>query len=145
MKRIFPAIVIGAVLLGYIVGHATKPNPQTILTGHVDDLSLLPSAYAQTSGAGRISRATDRRRTNVQGQSGRLAAHSARCPAPAEARRRRLQLHDYEDQSRYVSLESHSLVRRNAGEEAVAFGQRSLTQEWQCDVVASQKLDVLAP
>jgi hypothetical protein len=51
MKRIFPAIVIGAVLLGYIVGHATKPNPQTILTGHVDDLSLLPSAYAQTSGA----------------------------------------------------------------------------------------------
>ena len=47
MKKIFPAIVIGAALLGFIAGYAAKPSPQAILSGHFDDLSMIPSAAAQ--------------------------------------------------------------------------------------------------
>jgi hypothetical protein len=47
MKKMFPAIVIGAALLGFIAGYAAKPSPQAVLSGHFDDLSVIPSASAQ--------------------------------------------------------------------------------------------------
>ena len=47
MKKILPVIVIGAALIGYIAGYASKPSPQAVLTGHFDDLSMIPSANAQ--------------------------------------------------------------------------------------------------
>lgn len=48
MKKIFPlAALIIAALLGFLAGYAAKPNPQPVLTGHLDDLSALPSAFAQ--------------------------------------------------------------------------------------------------
>jgi hypothetical protein len=37
MKKMFPAMVIGAALLGFIAGYAAKPSPQAILSGHFDD------------------------------------------------------------------------------------------------------------
>jgi mannose-6-phosphate isomerase-like protein (cupin superfamily) len=51
MKKMFPVIVIAAAFLGYMVGYASKPAalpaPQAVLTGHFDDLSMIPSASAQ--------------------------------------------------------------------------------------------------
>ena len=47
MKRMLPVLVIGAALLGYIAGYASKPTPQPILSGHFDDFSMIPSANAQ--------------------------------------------------------------------------------------------------
>jgi hypothetical protein len=51
MKRVIPVLLIGAALLGYIAGYASKPGanpaPQAVLTGHFDNLSMIPSANAQ--------------------------------------------------------------------------------------------------
>src|SRR5260370_13325229 len=47
MKKLLPVLVIGAALVGYIAGYASKPSPQAILSGHFDDLSMIPSANAQ--------------------------------------------------------------------------------------------------
>ena len=51
MKRMLPVLLIGAALLGYLLGYASKPSlqpgPQTVMTGHFDDLSMIPSANAQ--------------------------------------------------------------------------------------------------
>ena len=51
MKRIFPLLLIVAALVGYMAGYASKPNrhqgPQAVLTGHIDDSSIIPSANAQ--------------------------------------------------------------------------------------------------
>jgi hypothetical protein len=47
MKRMFPAVVAGAALIGYIAGYATKSNPQPVPNGHFDDLSMIPNAFAQ--------------------------------------------------------------------------------------------------
>jgi mannose-6-phosphate isomerase-like protein (cupin superfamily) len=51
MKKLFAVIVLGAALLGFMLGYASKPRmnpePQAVLTGHIDDLSMIPSAYAQ--------------------------------------------------------------------------------------------------
>src|SRR5260370_9324108 len=47
MKKLLPVLVIGAALVGYIAGYASKPSPQAVLTGHFDDLSMIPSANAQ--------------------------------------------------------------------------------------------------
>jgi hypothetical protein len=47
MKKMFPAMVIGAALIGFIAGYAAKPSPQAVLSGHFDDLSMIPSAFAQ--------------------------------------------------------------------------------------------------
>jgi mannose-6-phosphate isomerase-like protein (cupin superfamily) len=51
MKKLFPVIVLGAALIGFGLGYASKPgmNPglQAVLTGHIDDLSMIPSASAQ--------------------------------------------------------------------------------------------------
>src|SRR6266850_7471274 len=49
MKKLFPAMVLGAALAGFIAGYAAKPSAQPILTGHFDDRSLIPSASAQES------------------------------------------------------------------------------------------------
>ena len=51
MKRMLPVLLIGAALLGYMAGYASKPGPhqipQAVLTGHFDDLSMIPNANAQ--------------------------------------------------------------------------------------------------
>jgi len=51
MKRMLPVLLLGAALLGYMVGSASKPRPhqgpQAVHTGHFDDLSMIPSANAQ--------------------------------------------------------------------------------------------------
>lgn len=51
MKRMLSVLVIAAGLLGYIAGYASKPGanpaPQAVLTGHFDDLSMIPNASAQ--------------------------------------------------------------------------------------------------
>lgn len=47
MKKMFPAMVIGAALIGFIAGYAAKPSPQAVLSGHFDDFSMIPSASAQ--------------------------------------------------------------------------------------------------
>ncbi len=49
MKKLFPAMVIGAALAGFIAGYAAKPGAQPILTGHFDDFSMVPSVSAQES------------------------------------------------------------------------------------------------
>ena len=51
MKKMLPVLLVGAALVGYIAGYASKPSPQqapqAVLTGHFDDLSMIPSANAQ--------------------------------------------------------------------------------------------------
>ena len=47
MKRMLPVLLVGAALLGYVAGYASKPAPQPILTGHLDGLSMIPSVNAQ--------------------------------------------------------------------------------------------------
>jgi len=51
MKRMLPVFILGAALIGYMAGYASKsgvnPQPQSVLTGHFDDLSIIPSANAQ--------------------------------------------------------------------------------------------------
>ncbi len=47
MKRMLPVLLIGAALLGYMAGYASKPAPQPILSGHFNDLSMISSANAQ--------------------------------------------------------------------------------------------------
>ena len=46
MKRMLPILLIGAALLGYIAGYASKPERQDVATGHLD-FSMVPSAVAQ--------------------------------------------------------------------------------------------------
>lgn len=47
MKQIFPVIVLAAALLGYVVGKASKPSFQPVLSGHIDDFSVIQKAFAQ--------------------------------------------------------------------------------------------------
>src|SRR5437899_7982430 len=51
MKRMLPVFLMAAALIGYIAGRASRPNinpgPQAVLSGHFDDLSMIPSANAQ--------------------------------------------------------------------------------------------------
>src|SRR6267378_2917696 len=47
MKKLFPAMVIGAAVAGFIAGYAAKPSAQPVLGGHFDDFSMIPSASAQ--------------------------------------------------------------------------------------------------
>jgi len=49
MKKLFPAIVIGAALIGFVAGYSAKPSTQPILSGHFDDFSMIPSVSAQES------------------------------------------------------------------------------------------------
>ena len=47
MKKMLPILLLAAALLGYMVGYASKSTPQPILSGHFDDLSMIPSANAR--------------------------------------------------------------------------------------------------
>ena len=51
MKRMLPVFLMAAALIGYIAGRVSRPNinpgPQAVLSGHFDDLSMIPSANAQ--------------------------------------------------------------------------------------------------
>lgn len=51
MQRMLPVFILAAALIGYTAGYASKPgaNRETpsVLTGHVEDLSLIPGASAQ--------------------------------------------------------------------------------------------------
>ncbi|HKW33027.1 MAG TPA: AraC family ligand binding domain-containing protein [Candidatus Acidoferrum sp.] len=53
MKKMLPLILLTAAFLGYLAGYASRRGsaradaPQTVLSGHFDDPSLVPSAYAQ--------------------------------------------------------------------------------------------------
>ena len=47
MKRLLPVLLLAAALFGYVVGYASKPAAQPVLTGHIDDFSMIPSANAQ--------------------------------------------------------------------------------------------------
>src|SRR2546422_6840538 len=47
MKKLFPAMLIGAALIGFIAGYAAKPSAQPILSGQFDDFSMVPSVSAQ--------------------------------------------------------------------------------------------------
>ena len=49
MKRSFPLVVIAAALLGFVAGHATNSGSRPVLSGHVDDLSFIQQAGAQTN------------------------------------------------------------------------------------------------
>src|SRR5215467_9128172 len=57
MKRMLSVLLFAAALAGYLAGYASKPGnhhddaPQSVLTGHLDDLSLIPNAYAQEKNA----------------------------------------------------------------------------------------------
>ena len=44
---VIPVMVMAAAFAGYVAGYATKPTPRQILSGHFDDLSIVPSAAAQ--------------------------------------------------------------------------------------------------
>jgi len=50
-KLIVPAVAIVAGLAGYLAGYAAKPSPQQLLSGHLDGLSLVPDAHAQSQDA----------------------------------------------------------------------------------------------
>jgi len=47
MKRMFPAVVLGAALIGYLVGLASRATSAPVLSGHLSDLSLVQKAFAQ--------------------------------------------------------------------------------------------------
>src|SRR5712671_6283333 len=47
MKKMVPVLVIGAGLAGFLAGQAMRPRPEGILSGHLDGLSMTPSAIAQ--------------------------------------------------------------------------------------------------
>jgi len=46
-RRMIPGIVIVAAISGYVAGYAAKPNSKEVLSGHIDNFSLVPSAAAQ--------------------------------------------------------------------------------------------------
>jgi mannose-6-phosphate isomerase-like protein (cupin superfamily) len=50
MKRIVPVVVVAAALAGYIAGRATQPSLQPVLSGHLNDFSLIQKAFAQKNG-----------------------------------------------------------------------------------------------
>src|SRR5260370_41252763 len=50
MKKIVPVLVIGAALAGFVGGQAMRPRPEGVLSGHFDELSVVPSAIAQEKG-----------------------------------------------------------------------------------------------
>ena len=49
MKRIFPVVVLGAAFIGYLAGQASRPAAQPVLSGHLNDLSLVERAFAQSA------------------------------------------------------------------------------------------------
>src|SRR6266481_459954 len=50
MKMMVPLLVIGAALGGFVAGQALRPKSEGVLSGHFDQLSMMPSAAAQEKG-----------------------------------------------------------------------------------------------
>lgn len=50
MKKVVPMLVVGAALAGFVAGQALRPKPEGVLSGHFDELSMMPSAIAQEKG-----------------------------------------------------------------------------------------------
>src|SRR5260370_39217056 len=52
MKKMIPVLVIGAAIGGFVAGQAMRPKagPEGVLSGHFDELSMIPSAVAQEKG-----------------------------------------------------------------------------------------------
>jgi AraC-like protein len=50
MKKMVPLLVIGAGLAGFVAGQGMRPKPEGVLSGHLDELSMMPSALAQDKG-----------------------------------------------------------------------------------------------
>ena len=50
MKKMVPVMVLGAAVIGFVAGQATRRKPEAVLSGHFDDLSMIPSAVAQEKG-----------------------------------------------------------------------------------------------
>ena len=49
MKRMVPIAVVVAALLGYVVGRTTRPTSQPVLSGHLDNFSVIQKAFAQNT------------------------------------------------------------------------------------------------
>jgi len=49
MKRLIALAVVAAALLGFELGRATRPEPQPVLAGHINEFSLVETAFAQSS------------------------------------------------------------------------------------------------
>src|SRR5258708_5304875 len=49
MKKmmIVPVMVLGAAAIGFMAGEGTRGKPEAVLSGHFDELSMIPSAVAQ--------------------------------------------------------------------------------------------------
>src|SRR5215471_11469452 len=50
MKRLLPAVAIGAGLIGFLAGRMTMPRQNGVMAGHLDDFSLVQTVLAQTGG-----------------------------------------------------------------------------------------------
>ena len=50
MKKMVPVLVIGAALAGFVAGQALRPKAEGVLSGHFDELSMMPNAIAQEKG-----------------------------------------------------------------------------------------------
>src|SRR6266478_3025126 len=50
MKKMVPVLMIGAALGGFVAGQALRPKSDGVLSGHFDELSMMPSAIAQEKG-----------------------------------------------------------------------------------------------
>jgi len=43
MKKMVPVLVIGAAVAGFVGGQAMRPRPEGVLSGHFDELSMMPA------------------------------------------------------------------------------------------------------
>src|SRR5260370_18018264 len=50
MKKMVPMMVLGAAVSGFRGGRATRLKAEAVLSGHFDELSMMPSAVAQEKG-----------------------------------------------------------------------------------------------
>src|SRR5260370_6501074 len=50
MKKMVPMMVLGAAVSGFMAGQATRLKHEAVLSGHFDELSMIPSAVAQEKG-----------------------------------------------------------------------------------------------
>ena len=50
MKKMVPVMMLGAAMIGFMAGQGMRLKPQAVLSGHFDELSMIPSAVAQEKG-----------------------------------------------------------------------------------------------
>src|SRR5258708_12628022 len=52
MKKmmIVPVMGVGAAAIGFMAGEGTRGKPEAVLSGHFDELSMIPSAFAKDKG-----------------------------------------------------------------------------------------------